>query len=142
MIETRREVLSELRDVLKAVRVFKQRIPVVAVPAGTLGVLAAIAAGRGSHVTELATECALDPSTVSRAVAALDRAGFVGREADPNDGRACVLTLTDPGRAAIDHVLTDYERGMSEALADWTPDELRTFSTLLHRFTHDLLEAA
>ena len=144
MHERHRELLSHLRDAIKAVRVFKQRTAPrdTAVPAGALGVLATITAGRGSHVKELAAESALDPSTISRAVAALVRDGLVERAADPADGRACVLTATDTGRAAYDQVLDRYGHGLADALRDWTPDELRTFSTLLHRFAHDLLEAA
>ncbi|WP_433299077.1 MarR family winged helix-turn-helix transcriptional regulator [Actinoplanes sp. CA-030573] len=144
MHERHRELLSHLRDALKAVRLFKQRTAPrdTVVPAGALGVLAAITASRGSHVKELAAASALDPSTISRAVAALVRDGLVERTADPADGRACVLTSTDAGRAAYDQVLDRYGRGLADALRGWTPDELRTFSTLLHRFTDDLLEAA
>jgi DNA-binding MarR family transcriptional regulator len=144
MHERHRELLSHLRDALKAVRLFKQRtLPRdTAVPAGALGVLATIAASRGSHVKELAASNALDASTVSRAVAALVRDGLVERAADPTDGRACVLTTTPAGSAAFDEVLDRYDRGLADALGDWTPEELETFSTLLHRFTHDLLEAA
>jgi DNA-binding MarR family transcriptional regulator len=144
MHERHRELLSHLRDALKAVRLFKQRtMPRDAVvPAGALGVLATIAAGPGSHVKQLAAANALDTSTVSRAVAALVRDGLVERAADPTDGRACVLTTTPTGRAVFDQVLDRYDAGLADALRDWTPEELETFSTLLHRFTHDLLEAA
>lgn len=138
------ELLFATRDMLQAVRVFKQHTAQhdTGVPPGTLGVLAVIAAGRQSHVTGLAAECALDPSTISRAVAALVRAGHVTRRADPADGRASVLTITDAGRDALDQILARYADRFAGALHNWTPDELRDFSTMLRRFTHDLQEAA
>jgi DNA-binding MarR family transcriptional regulator len=136
-----RELSSRIRDVLKAVRVFKsQSAPhPAAIPAGTFGVLATIATGDAAHVRDLAAECALDPSTVSRAVAALVRAGLVAREADPTDGRACVLAVTDHGLSVLDDVLTHYDRRLAAALRDWTTEDLQVFATLLRRFTDDVL---
>jgi DNA-binding MarR family transcriptional regulator len=76
-----------------------------------------------------------DPSTVSRQVQALVKEGFVERQADPEDGRASVLVLTARG----EQVYRDHRRLRDEQyqriLADWTPDELRTFASQLARFT-------
>jgi DNA-binding MarR family transcriptional regulator len=135
-------LLTCLREALKALRIFKTRLSRYAgtVPPGTLGVLTPIAAGEAAHVKDLAACCALDPSTVSRAVAALVRDGLVERAADPDDGRASVLAATTAGRAALDEVTGHYDRGLAAALAGWTPDELRTFGTLLRRFADDLIK--
>jgi DNA-binding MarR family transcriptional regulator len=136
-----RDLLTEVRELLKAVRLMKQELAPrnAAVPPGALGVLAAVAAGPGWHAKDLAAECALDPSTVSRAVAALVRAGLVVRAPDPDDGRASVLAATESGRRALDEVLTSHDHRLADALRDWTPDELRTFTALLRRFTGDLM---
>ena len=135
---------EQLRNLLTAVRVFKTRLalPPAAVPPGTLGVLGAVAARDGSHVKTLAAECALDPSTVSRAAAALVKAGLVERSADPHDGRASVLQVTDRGREALENVMASHRRQLADALRDWTPEELTALSTMLQRFTDDLMEAA
>ena len=131
-----------LRNLLTAVRVFKRQIPLAAIPPGTIGVLASVAAADRPHIKSLAAECALDPSTVSRAVAALVKAGLVERSADPHDGRASVLAATDHGRAALEEVMTHHHRQLADALRDWTPEELTALSTMLQRFTDDLMEAA
>ena len=137
-------LLEQLRALLTAVRVFKARssLQTAAVPPGALGVLARIATGRGTHVKSLAAECALDPSTVSRAVAALVRAGLVERMADPADGRASVLEATDRGRTVLDEITSTHHQQLAHALRDWTPEELAALATMLHRFTDDLMEAA
>ena len=137
----RPELLAGVRDLLKAVRVFKSELPVQpeSVPAGAVGVLATIDTLDGCHLKNLAARCALDPSTVSRAVAELVRSGLVARSADPADGRASVLTVTSGGRQTLDdyHRLTD-ER-LADALSAWTPEDIATFSALLRLFATDLM---
>src|SRR4051794_15781166 len=55
----------------------------------------------GCHGRGLAGRTGLDPSTVSRAVASLVGLRPAERRADPADGRAGVLALTDAGRTAL-----------------------------------------
>src|SRR5688572_8855841 len=96
-------LVQAMHEVLKAVRMLKQR-HMTTVPVGALGVLAAIRNHERAgpcHMKDLAAEHALDPSTISRAVAALGRAGLVARTADPSDGRASTLHLTDHGHAVL-----------------------------------------
>ena len=136
------ELLARVRDVLKAIRLFKnQTPPSQPVPHGTLGVLVGIhgIGTTGCHVKDLAAHCALDPSTISRAVAALVRDGLVRRAADPSDGRASTLALTAHGRAVLDDTNTWYEEQLAEALKGWSTEDLATLSALLQRFSDDLM---
>lgn len=129
---------SRLQDFLRVIRLTKQRRSVeqTAVPSGAFGILALVdRLGDGRHAGELAHQAALDPSTVSRAVAALVTSGLVAREPDPYDGRATVLAVTDAGRAALADALDWHERLIARALADWTPDEIAAFERQLGRFT-------
>lgn len=140
----RHELMVRMRDVLKAVRLFKNQQPPnhTVVPSGTLGVLAAIdniEASTGCHSKDLAAQCALDPSTISRAVAALVRAGLVVRTADPRDGRASVLALTPKGRQVLGDTTRWYVDLLADALGDWTAPELTALADLLHRFSDDLI---
>ena len=140
----RHELLVRVRDVLKAVRVFRSHQPPghTVVPAGTLGILAAIdgvGPATGCHGKDLAARCALDPSTVSRAVATLVRAGLVARAADPDDGRASVLLATPAGHAAVEDIAGWYAGRLAEALRDWSDEDLTTLTALLRRFSDDLL---
>ncbi len=87
---------------------------------------------------ELAEMVCADPSTVSRQVAALVRAGLVERRADPEDGRASLLVTTRAGRDVI-----AWHRRMRGAvigplIADWTPAERDTFLRLLAGLTRGL----
>jgi DNA-binding MarR family transcriptional regulator len=151
----RRELREPLRDLLKAVRVLKGHLPPhqTPIPTGMVGVLATIDAmaspgtggsadpadRHGCHVKDLAAQNALDPSTVSRAVAALVRLGLVQRTADPADGRASFLALTGNGRAALIETYEWYDQLLTGALGHWSPADLTAFAALLHRFSDDVL---
>lgn len=83
----------------------------------------------------LADRCHADPSTVSRQVAELTRRGLVRRAADPSDGRASLLAITDAGREACEQVRTRRRQLFAAAVQDWTDEELGTLAGLLTRFT-------
>jgi DNA-binding MarR family transcriptional regulator len=91
--------------------------------------------------SEVAEHVHSDPSTVSRQVAALVKDGLLERRADPEDGRASLLVLTEKA----DAVLRDHDevrnRHFAQMLSDWNERDLRRFANLLRRFTHDF-EAA
>ncbi|MFC7530310.1 MarR family winged helix-turn-helix transcriptional regulator [Actinoplanes sp. GCM10030250] len=134
-----------MHEVLKAVRLLKQNRaghPAV-VPVGTVGVLAAIRNRERAgpcHVKDLANDHALDPSTISRTVAALVRAGLVARSADPDDGRAITLHLTHDGCSVLDSVQQHYQDRLTTALHNWSPEEIAEFAAALHRFARDLID--
>ena len=142
----RHQLLADTRDLLKAVRLFKSDLPsrYATVPSGTIGVLATISALGGEpvggcHLKDLAARCALDPSTVSRSVAALVRSGLVARAADPTDGRASVLTVSPRGRQTLDDFYRLADARLADALREWSPDDIAVLSTLLQRFSADLM---
>jgi DNA-binding MarR family transcriptional regulator len=142
----RHQLLADIRDLLKAVRLFKADLPArhEDVPTGTIGVLATIAAigsepVGGCHLKDLAVRCALDPSTVSRAVAALVRSGLVARSADPTDGRASVLSVTPRGRQTLDDFNRLADERLADALRRWSPEDIAVLGALLRRFSTDLM---
>ncbi|MEU3453427.1 MarR family transcriptional regulator [Micromonospora sp. NPDC006766] len=136
-----RELGTRLRDLLTGVRLLRQRREDErpAVPSGLVGLLMLLdrRAG-GCHARELAEWGRLDPSTVSRAVAALVAHGLVQRRTDPTDRRASQLTITPAGRDALTETDDWYEQVFTRALAGWTPGEVAALSTALDRFTRDL----
>ena len=75
-----------------------------------------------------------DPSTVSRQVAALVRAGYLERRADPVDGRASLLVVTTLG----EQLHAEHRRIRSEhyqrMLADWDDEECQLFAGFMNRF--------
>ncbi|HEY8372358.1 MAG TPA: MarR family transcriptional regulator [Pseudonocardiaceae bacterium] len=85
----------------------------------------------------LAERCHLDPSTVSRQVAHLVQAGLVERRADPEDGRATLLVVTEAGHARLERGQQLRVRAFAHILRDWSPAERRRFVELFERFVSD-----
>lgn len=88
----------------------------------------------GRRGSDLAAHYALDKSTVSRQVAALERAGLVGRRADPADHRVQVLELTPAGASALAQAARSRTAMFHERLADWAGEDLDRFADYLLRY--------
>ena len=83
----------------------------IAAPQPTqLIVLAQLAQHGGLRVGELASRIPCSQPTATLTVAGLHTAGLVSREADPEDGRAARVLITEAGRRAL--------RSLAEAEAD------------------------
>lgn len=78
-----------------------------------------------------------DASTISRQVASLVKKGLIERQADPADGRASVLVVTDAGRAQAAEIRRRRNETLDRVLAGWDRDERAQFGTLLRRFVDD-----
>ncbi|WP_170102278.1 MarR family winged helix-turn-helix transcriptional regulator [Streptomyces viridosporus] len=88
----------------------------------------------GCRATDLAAHYALDKSTVSRQVAALERSGLVERRADPEDQRVQVVRLTRAGRRILARVTESRRAAFAERLADWPEEDLRRFAGYLEHY--------
>ncbi|MET9773981.1 MarR family winged helix-turn-helix transcriptional regulator [Streptomyces sp. NPDC006367] len=88
----------------------------------------------GCRATDLAAHYALDKSTVSRQVAALERARLVERRVDPDDHRVQVLHLTDAGRRILAQVTESRRTAFRERLAHWPEEDLLRFAAYLERY--------
>ncbi|MER7004410.1 MarR family transcriptional regulator [Dactylosporangium sp. NPDC000555] len=132
---------DEVRELMKVVRLVKQQYQHdnEALAPGVAGMLAVIErlAG-GCRLKELAAACALDQSTTSRAVSVLVQDGLVRRVADPRDGRASFLELTDAGRDILRRSNDWYSTLLAAALSDWSRADVELLGTLLCRFRGSL----
>ncbi|MFF4908224.1 MarR family winged helix-turn-helix transcriptional regulator [Streptomyces sp. NPDC001260] len=88
----------------------------------------------GCRATDLAAHYALDKSTVSRQVTALERARLVERRLDPDDHRVQVLHLTEEGRRILARVTDSRRAAFRERLAGWPEEDLRRFAGYLARY--------
>ncbi|CAL9361180.1 MarR family winged helix-turn-helix transcriptional regulator [Streptomyces sp. enrichment culture] len=88
----------------------------------------------GCRATDLAAHYALDKSTVSRQVAALERARLIERRVDPDDHRVQLLHLTDAGRGILDRVTESRRAAVRERLGDWSEEDLERFADFLVRY--------
>ena len=86
------------------------------------------------RVTDLAEVKRADPSTISRQVAQLVKAGLARREADPVDGRASRLAVTEAGLTACKQMYEARHALLSKALGDWPPERVTAFADLLAEF--------
>ena len=73
-----------------------------------------------SHIVDLT---AMDKTKVSRAVASLDQRGWVLRERATSDRRFEYLTLTEDGRAALNHLLPKIIEAEVAVLKNLSEDE-------------------
>ncbi|RIK06083.1 MAG: MarR family transcriptional regulator [Acidobacteria bacterium] len=69
-----------------------------------LSALATLDRGGAMTIGELATVECIRPPTMTRIVAALEESELVKRSADPDDGRACRVSITDKGIAAVKRI--------------------------------------
>ena len=85
------------------------------------------------RASDVVAKLGLDKSTVSRQVASLVELGLVDRAADPDDGRAQVLSTSEEGHRRLSR-LRDARRARWEAdLSDWQTSDVATLATLLGR---------
>jgi DNA-binding MarR family transcriptional regulator len=86
------------------------------------------------RVTDLAEAKQADPSTVSRQAAQLVKAGLVRREADPEDGRASRLAITEAGLSACRRLHEAREAFLAEVLGSWPAERVDAFVELFIEF--------
>ncbi|SDK16606.1 MarR family winged helix-turn-helix transcriptional regulator [Streptomyces indicus] len=91
----------------------------------------------GCRATDLAAYYLLDKSTVSRQVAALERAGHVERRTDPDDHRMQLLHLTEQGEQVLAQAADRRSQAFHARLADWEPAELDRFAAYLTRYNDE-----
>jgi DNA-binding MarR family transcriptional regulator len=97
------------------------------------GLLALLQDAGPLRASDLVARLGLDKSTVSRQVASLVGLGLVNRSADPDDGRAQVLTPSAEGAARLAQIRTARRERWEADLGDWPASDVATLAALLHR---------
>lgn len=95
--------------------------------------LDAIAVSEPVRPSDLATLLNVHQSSITRRTRALIDAGFVADQADPDDGRAHRLVLTDTGRRELTRL---HEVGLEDFaayVADWDTRDVRRLADLLEQ---------
>ncbi len=103
------------------------------VGSGTHHLLRHIHLSPGITQKELSRRTQIDKGTAARGVAELEAAGFVRREADPEDRRARRLYLTDEGKRLIPAVYATLRLVTDICAADLSAEELEELFNLLDR---------
>jgi DNA-binding MarR family transcriptional regulator len=93
------------------------------------------------RVSDLAAKVELDASTVSRQIKQLEDKGIVERAADPADGRASLVQLTESGRECLQAAFRRRFERIKASLEPWSEEDRTTLQHLLVRLAGDLAEA-
>ena len=92
----------------------------------------------GRSSTELAAGACVEPGTMSRTLASLERAGYVTRTASCVDRRSVVVNLTPAGRDLEPRLRRVWGTLADRTVAGLTPEERRTLADLLTRIGENL----
>jgi DNA-binding MarR family transcriptional regulator len=81
--------------------------------------------------TQLASEVALTPGTVTGVRKGLERQGYVESRRDPNDGRRVMVRLTDDGHETFGEFYPRFHAWSQNLFADLSPDATTQLGDLL-----------
>jgi DNA-binding MarR family transcriptional regulator len=98
-----------------------------------LTVLGTLAQCGPARLTTVAERIGFDPSTVSRQVADLEKAGLLSRAADPADRRAILLETTTEGQNLMARLIEGRRKRLERLLTDWSDTDITTLANLLGR---------
>ncbi|WP_018686745.1 MarR family winged helix-turn-helix transcriptional regulator [Actinokineospora enzanensis] len=90
------------------------------------------------RAADMVERTGLDKSTVSRQIARLEELDLIERVADPTDGRARLVQLTELGGARLAEVRADRRKRLRTSLTEWSTPEIEEFSRLLAKLNGDL----
>lgn len=86
-------------------------------------------------LSALAETLMADKGQISRTVRELEQLGLIERTPDPADGRSSLLSPTAEGLERLARARDPQERTLVDALEEWTIDDIRNLSRLLHALT-------
>lgn len=87
---------------------------------------------------ELVARIGMEQPTIAKAIARMERSGFVERVSDRHDRRLVRLQLTDQGRAVVDDIVAAWAAVEDRATSGLTPAEAAQLAELLDKI-HDNL---
>jgi DNA-binding MarR family transcriptional regulator len=96
-----------------------------------LAALATVEARGPLRLGDLAAVERIAPSTLTRMVTALEELGYVSRCAVPGDARAAALSVTEPGRAALDRIRQETTAILADSLRTLPADQLAALAAAL-----------
>lgn len=102
------------------------------------GILATLTEHGAIRQTAIAEAMHADPSTISRQVAHLVSVGALERRADPADGRASLLALTDQGLELHAQQRRRRDEYFAQLVADWPERDRRRLAGLMDRLATDM----
>ena len=96
--------------------------------------LSLIATQGPMRMGELAEALQVTPASTTRAVSCLADKGFVDRAKAVDDHRSIMVSVTPEGQQRFERFNSKIQAGLSEILAEFTPDEQVQLAEYLERF--------
>ncbi|WP_159926712.1 MULTISPECIES: MarR family winged helix-turn-helix transcriptional regulator [Nocardia] len=121
--DTAQSLIRELYLMGRAIRIALAHPEEGQLLPGGIGVLGALESKGSSRQGDLAADLCISPSALSRHITELVGADYISRHADPTDGRATLVRVTDKGRDLLHRVRASRARGLQNVLADWSEDD-------------------
>ena len=138
---TREELLHLINKVCgRKFQCMHDRLDALGLYHGQPPVLNALWAEEGMTQSELSEALNRSPSTITKMVQRMEKAGFVERRADAGDERISRVYLTDSGRNVRSAVEDIWRSFASQAFETFTEQELAHFNELLQRLYHNIEE--
>ena len=103
-------------------------------PANRLALLHVVAAYGKVRPSAMAAELQLNQSSITRVVQALADEGAVTVRGDPQDARACLVSLTPSGHKELERLHKIGLARFAKFVSGWDAEEVRAFTLLLRKF--------
>lgn len=109
------------------------------IPIGSPPLLRWIGEHDGCRHKDLASNCHLEPATVTSALLTMEKEGLIRREPDPNDRRSICLSLTPKGTETLERAGRIF-RALEEAYFEgFSEEEKRMAEKLLEKLTDNMM---
>jgi DNA-binding MarR family transcriptional regulator len=116
------QILAAFANVVRTTRTLETASGTAGdVPSSVIAVLGLLSDHGELRLGALAGMLGVDTSVVSRTVGLAERRGLVSRRPDPRDGRACLLSLTEPGAECLAERRNQQLRLLSSVIDSWEP---------------------
>ena len=106
--------------------------------ASALNLLQVIASGEAARPSEIASRQRVHQSLVTRQVREMEDAGFVTVNANPADGRSCLVELTPAGADELGRLTRVGLERFALFVSDWDTEEVRTLTALLEKLQRSM----
>lgn len=91
-----------------------------------------------SSASDLGEACYEKPANLTRVCDDLQARGLISRGEKPGDRRSVMISLTERGRALIEHALPDVAAKVTTAYAGFSDTEMAQFADMNERLLHNL----
>lgn len=94
----------------------------------------------GCAQKDIATNCLIEPASVSSMLSTMEKEGLIHRKANSDNRRSSLVSLTELGLEKAGYVKKTFEEVEKKALKDFTAEEIQQLLDLLMKVNKNLKE--